>query len=190
MMKKFLIPLAVALTATPALAHTGLAHSSGLVAGLVHPILGADHLLAMLAVGLWSGFALPEKFRAGPLAFMAAMVVGAGLSWAGLGFGFAETGVLASLAVFGLLTAFARPGQAAWVSRASLIAIAAFALCHGQAHAAEATGAKALYLIGFLVSTAGLHMAGVLIARHIATRGTQRALGFGVILASLGMMAV
>lgn len=84
-MKKLAFAAALSLVAAPALAHTGTGHVTGFVHGLEHPIFGPDHLLAMLAVGLWSGFALPGRVWAGAASFLAAMSLGAAASWAGIG---------------------------------------------------------------------------------------------------------
>lgn len=192
-MKKLVLAAALALIAAPAVAHTGHGATSGLVAGLAHPVLGADHLLAMLAVGLWSGFALPRHFWAGATTFMAAMAVGAGLSWSGLGIPMVEAWITASVAVFGILMLLARRGQSREFTGASLAAIALFALCHGHAHATEASGTVLAYLAGFLISTAALHLAGIGLARAVAqgraARVAQTALGSAITGAGLLMMA-
>lgn len=188
-MKKLALSAAMMLLAAPAMAHPGHG-ASGLMAGLAHPVTGADHLLAMLAVGLWSGFVLPNRLWAGAASFMAAMAFGAGLSWAGIGLPMVEMWITASVAVFGLLTLFARRGQSVEMTGASLAAIALFALCHGHAHATEATGHAAAYLGGFLAATAALHLAGIAIARSLSAGGfAQRALGLGITGAGLWMMA-
>lgn len=189
-MKKNVLGILLALTAGPALAHTGHGDANGFLHGLTHPMFGPDHLLAMLAVGLWSGFVLPSRFWAGAAAFMGAMVVGAGLSWAGVGFPMVETVIVASVVVFGLLTLVAQRGQAGWVTGASLAAIAVFASAHGHAHATEAAGNALAYLAGFLISTAALHLAGIGIARAVAARPVvQQALGAGIALSGLWLMA-
>lgn len=189
-MKKLILSAALAALAAPAMAHTGHDHGFGLWHGLTHPLTGADHLLAMLAVGLWSGFVLPRQFWAGAAAFLSAMLAGAGLAWAGIGFPMVEGAILASVVVFGLLTLVARRGQSASVTAASLAAIAAFGLAHGHAHAAEATGGIAGYLAGFLTATAALHLAGTGLARAVAARPVvQRMLGAGIAASGLLMMA-
>lgn len=192
-MKKLTLAAVLAMGAGPALAHTGHGEASGFIAGLSHPVLGPDHLLAMLAVGLWSGFVLPQRFWLGAATFMTAMAAGAGLSWAGVGIPMVESWITASVAVFGLLTLFARRGQAAGVTALSLAAIAGFALCHGYAHATEAQGNAAPYLAGFLLATAALHLAGIGLARRVATgpaaRLVQSGLGLGIAGAGLLMMA-
>ena len=189
-MKKLSLTLALTLIAGPALAHVGHGETSGLVAGMEHPVFGLDHLLAMLAVGLWSGFVLPHRFWAGAAAFMAAMVAGALLSWSGVGFRAVEAVITASVVAFGLLTLIARRGQSGWVTGVSLAAIALFASAHGHAHATEASGDALAYLAGFLISTAALHLAGVGVARLVATNlAVQRALGAGIALSGLWLMA-
>jgi urease accessory protein len=189
-MKTGAIAAVLASLAGPALAHTGHAEANGFLHGVAHPVLGLDHLLAMLAVGLWSGFVLPRRFWAGAAVFLAAMVAGAALSWAGVGFPAVETVIVASVIAFGVLTLVARRGQAVWLSCASLVAIAVFASAHGHAHATEAEGNALAYLAGFLIATTALHLAGVAIARAVASRRiVQQALGAGIALSGLWLMA-
>lgn len=181
--------MAAALMAGPALAHSAGHQANGVLHGLAHPVFGLDHLLAMLAVGLWSGFVLPRQVWSGALSFMAAMTVGAMLSWAGVGFAFVETVIVASVVAFGLLTLLSHRGQARAVTAASLSAIALFATAHGHAHATEAAGNALSYLAGFLVSTALLHGVGIVLAQAIATRPVvQRSIGAGIAASGLLMM--
>ncbi|MDP3342418.1 HupE/UreJ family protein [Frigidibacter sp.] len=189
-MKKTALTAAAALIAGPALAHTGHGDANGFLHGLQHPVFGADHLLAMLAVGLWSGFVLPRHFWAGAAAFMALMALGASLSWAGIPFAGVEGVILLSVIAFGLLTLVSRRGQAGWITGASLVAIGAFASAHGHAHATEAAGNAAAYLAGFLIATAALHLVGISLARAVAQRPVvQQALGAGIALSGLWLMA-
>ena len=120
---------------------------------------------------------------------MGAMVTGAAMSWGGMGLPGVETLITASVVVFGLLTLLARRGQGAGMTAASLTAMAAFALAHGHAHATEATGQASAYLAGFLMSTAGLHLAGIGLARSVAEGRfallVQRVLGGGVAMGGL-----
>ncbi len=179
-----------ALIAGPALAHTGHGDANGFAHGLAHPVFGPDHLLAMLAVGLWSGFVLPVRFWAGAAAFMGAMALGAGLSWSGVTYPMVETVIVLSVIAFGVLTLVSRRGQASVLTGASLAAIAVFASAHGHAHATEAAGNAMAYLAGFLISTAALHLAGIGIARAVAMRpAVQQALGAGIAISGLWMMA-
>lgn len=175
-MKKLILATGLIATAAPALAHTGHGATSGLIHGLMHPIFGVDHLLAMLAVGLWSGFVFSRHVWAGAAAFMGAMVAGAALSWSGVPIPGVEGLIAASVLVFGALTIFAHVGQARVLTGLSLATIAGFGLCHGHAHATEATGAAMAYLGGFLISTGALHLAGIQIARAVAGARDTRAM--------------
>ena len=133
-----------------------LAHPSG-VSGFMHPFAGLDHLLAMLAVGLWAS-QLGGRWRwTVPLAFVTAMSAGA---LSGMNFSFVEPMVAASVLALGLLVALQ---VRIYLSGAALAA--AFAVFHGMAHAAELpVGAEpAGYFAGFILATALLHGAGILL---------------------------
>jgi urease accessory protein len=150
---------ALALIAGGASAHPG--HDAhGLIAGLAHPVGGVDHLLAMLAVGLWSTAALPASRRLlGPALFLLALALAALVGATGLGGAWVEPGIAASVALFGLMLVAPRRLPAG----AGLVVIAAAALLHGLAHGAEAPAGAALasYVGGFLVTTALLHVGGL-----------------------------
>ena len=144
---------------TAVLAHTGHDISS-FTAGLDHP-LGADHLLAMVAVGLWSVFALPAgRAWMGPATFMLALVLSAALGAGGFSLPFLEHAISLSVVVFGVMLVLATRGLPA-AKGLSLIAIAAS--LHGLAHGAEAPAAESFagYAAGFLITTAVLHFGGV-----------------------------
>lgn len=183
-------PQAFALTGTlmmlslPAMAHPGHEHGSGLTAGLLHPLTGMDHLLAMVAVGLWAGFVMPGRVLVAPLTFMIAMGGGALLGWAGMGLPLVEPGILLSVIVFGLLTLTGGQQQSMAFTRISLLCIGLFAVLHGHAHATEASGHVGPYLTGFMLSTAALHGLGVLMALTVArgngARWVQRASGAAI----------
>lgn len=130
---------AALLLPAPAFAHVGDALHHGLMAGFLHPFSGADHLLAMLTVGLWAGLSGGAARLALPVAFIGGMVVGGGLGIAGLMLPGMETGILASVIVLGVL--------AALVARLPLAVgsalVAACGLLHGAAHGVE-LGAAAM----------------------------------------------
>lgn len=152
--------------ALPAAAHTLGAEGGGFAAGLSHPVGGLDHLLAMVAVGLWAAQTGGRAVWTVPAAFMAAMVAGGGIGLLGLGLPGVELGILASLLALGGLVALkVRPP----VGVGSAV-VAAFALFHGHAHGAEMPEAAApeLYAAGFLVATGILHLAGIAAARVAA----------------------
>lgn len=144
-----------------ALAHTGAdagAHH-GLVAGLLHPLTGTDHLLAMLSVGAWSALSTPRGERAAllraPLVFATLLLAGALLGAAGVALPAVEPMIAASLLVLGLLVALRRTLRPA----AGALLVGGFALFHGAAHGSELGGAAAL--AGMVAATALLHAAGI-----------------------------
>lgn len=180
------VSLFLLLAAAPlAQAHTFGAEGAGFFAGLAHPLSGLDHLLAMLAVGLWSAWAAPKQVWAMPLAFMAAMAVGAALGFAGASMPYAEAGIGASVLVLGaLLTFLVRLPVAA-----GALLVALFAVCHGHAHGGELPQAALplAYAAGFLLTTGGLHVAGIFIGRAL---GEQRSLALRAIGATMGLTGV
>jgi urease accessory protein len=153
-----------ALASTSVLAHPGhpeslMSASMSFGAGFSHPFSGVDHLLAMLAVGLWAAQNKRSAMWVLPLAFPLMMVVGALLAFSGLSIPAAETGIAASVAVLGLLIAFA-VRMPLW---ASTVVVSLFAVFHGYAHGSELPhgSSAALYGIGFVLATALLHATGL-----------------------------
>jgi urease accessory protein len=151
--------------------------------GLAHPF-GPDHLLAMMAVGIWSVSALPvNKAWQGPATFMLALVVSAMLGASGVTVPFLEHAIALSVTLFGaMLILAAKPMPKAF--GLGLIAVAAS--LHGFAHGAETpeTG-FAGYAAGFLLTTGILHLGGVGIGLGIRRRLAQRST---TVLASLGTL--
>ena len=139
-------------------AHTGH-DTSGRVSGLVHP-LGLDHLLAMLAVGLWSVRALPtQRAWQGPALFMLALAAGAVLALLGVQVAMLEQLIALSVVLFGAMLMMSVHKVPAMLG---LGAVALSALAHGMAHGAEApAGGFGVYALGFLITTAVLHFGGV-----------------------------
>ncbi len=140
--------------------------SASFMSGLAHPLLGLDHLLAMVAVGLWSATALPATRRAvAPVLFIALMLAGAVAGQAIGASALVEPGIAASVVLLGALL-FAGRGVDA---RAGLVTIAAAGLVHGYAHGVEGTGAAfAAFAAGFTVATAVLHVAGLSLGATLA----------------------
>ncbi|MBC8791513.1 MAG: protein hupE [Tagaea sp. CACIAM 22H2] len=149
--------LATLAAATPALAHPGHA-TDGMVAGFAHPLFGLDHILAMLAVGIFAAQKGGVWRFAVPASFMIAMALGGVLAISGVEFPMVETGIAFSVALFGLAIVFADRVPAV----AGGVLAGVFALFHGAAHGGEiAEGASFLpYAIGFLTATGLLHAAG------------------------------
>ncbi|MDW8442892.1 MAG: HupE/UreJ family protein [Acetobacteraceae bacterium] len=174
--------------AVPAAAHTGHGDTTGLVSGLLHPLTGPDHLAAMVAVGLWAGFAGGLRAWAWPAAFVAAMLVGAVIGWQAVAVGRGrgrDRGKRARLGPLSSRRAGARR------SRLGLALIAAFGLAHGYAHGAEAPadGSGFAYTAGFLAATAVLHAAGLALATALRRPLLVRGLGAGVALFGFALVA-
>lgn len=146
--------LGMGLIASPALAHPG--HEGGLVAGLTHPLTGLDHLLAMVAVGLWAATREAKRAWQAPAMFLSCLMVGGVLGVVAGPVAAVEPLVSGSLLVLAVLL-IAAPFIG---DRAGLTLIGAFALLHGHAHGGEASGLVAAYFVGFLMSSAALHLAG------------------------------
>jgi len=162
-----------ALVSMPALAHPGMHHIAGFASGFAHPLAGWDHLLAMLAVGLWASQQRRTMAVALPLAFPLVMVLGALAAAAGYALPAAETGIAASVLVLGLLVAFAVK-MPAW---GGLPVVALFAAAHGYAHGMEVPAGSALatYGAGFVVATVMLHLAGLVAGHLIQVRSAGNA---------------
>jgi urease accessory protein len=157
--------------ASAAQAHTGHGTSS-LFEGLVHPF-GLDHLLAMVAVGVWSVSALPAgKTWWGPATFLLALVASAALGALGLSLPYLEHGVALSVVLFGLMLVLARRPLPVALG---LGLVAAAASLHGLAHGAETPASGfAGYAAGFLLTTAALHTGGVFAGLGLRRWLTQR----------------
>ena len=157
---------AFALAPLPALAHPGHEQSMGFLAGLLHPVSGMDHLLAMLMVGLWAGLQGGRARLALPLAFLAAMLGGFALGAAGLAVPGVEAGILASVLVLAALAALAAPLPLG----ASLGVVAVAGLLHGHAHGMEGAATPG-FVLGFLVASAALIGAGMGLAELLRRAG-------------------
>ncbi|OMG63136.1 protein hupE [Stutzerimonas balearica] len=162
--RKILIATTLLLSPALAFAHPGHDHA-GVMSGLAHPLFGIDHLLAMLAVGLWAAQQQGAARWALPLTFVATMLFGGLLGFAGIEMPLMETGIAGSVLALGLLVALAvRPPVAI---AAGLTAL--FAASHGVAHGLElpALSSPWGYAAGFVAATAALHAAGYAMARSL-----------------------
>ncbi|WP_371125857.1 HupE/UreJ family protein [Bosea sp. (in: a-proteobacteria)] len=183
-----LVVIASAL-AGPALAHTGVGAVHGFGAGLLHPLFGVDHVLAMVAVGLWAGLTGGRARFAYPLAFVGMMVLSGLWGMSGAALPGVEIGIAVSVVVLGLAIALrATPPLAAGAA-----ACAIFAIFHGHAHGAELPqGSSGLgYALGFVLATAALHGAGLALAGLLAARAPllARVAGGGLALAGVAILA-
>lgn len=153
---------------TAAWAHTGHGTQS-LWAGMAHP-LALDHLMAMVAVGMWSAAAFTRNLRVvGPVVFMLGLLGGAGLAWV-LAVGPVGTAVEVAIATSLVLLASMLCAPRAWPAPLGLGLVAAAAVLHGLAHGAElpAGAGFAGYAAGFLLTTALLHGLGLVTGQAMA----------------------
>jgi urease accessory protein len=160
--KKFLslaIVAAGALAMMPAFAHPGHPSVPSFHAGFSHPFSGMDHLLAMIAVGLWASQNKRPALWVLPVVFPLAMALGAAFGIAYGSFSGIESGIAATVAILGLFVAFAC--RLPIVLSAAIISV--FAMLHGYAHGAELPhGVSSIaYVAGFMLATALLHTAGL-----------------------------
>jgi urease accessory protein len=158
----------------------------GWSAGLAHPFLGADHALAMIAVGIWAAQLGRRATFGVPLAFVAVVALGAALALAGVALPLVEPGIAASVLALGLLVAFAV--RLPFAAAAGLVA--GFALLHGHAHGLElpAMASAVTYVAGFAAATALLHVLGILVGRTLHGRAVQLA-GVCVALSGVALIA-
>jgi urease accessory protein len=140
-------------------AHTGIGQTTGFLHGFSHPIGGADHLLAMVAVGLWAVQVGGRAIWVVPSTFVSVMILGGILGFTGFPVPFIEEGILVSLLLFGVLIAGAFKLPLAY----SAFVVGIFAIFHGHAHGAEmpVTIGAISYTLGFALATAMLHLAGI-----------------------------
>ncbi len=154
----------VSLLAIPVAQAHDLAHQgASLSAGFIHPLSGWDHVLAMLAVGLWAAQQGGRVVWRLPLVFVASMTVGAIAAGAGLVLPAVETGITTSLLVLGLLLAFAVHPPAAL----GMALVGLFALFHGAAHGVEIpqSASAQTFALGFILATTLLQLLGIYLGR-------------------------
>ena len=159
MLKRSLITLAITLAATiPAFAHLDPVEHGSLAAGFSHPLFGLDHILAMVAVGLWAAQQGGRALWLVPTAFVGTMAVGFAAAIAGAPLPFVEPVILASVIFIGVAIALALPIPTSAV--AALVGF--FAFFHGHAHGGELGEAGAWqFALGFILATAVLHTVGI-----------------------------
>jgi len=146
----------------------------GFMAGLSHPVLGFDHLLAMVSVGILSAQMGGRAIWTVPLTFVSVMAVGGVLGIKGTGLPGVEYGIAVSVAVLGISLAMEKKLPMIL----TMIFVGFFALFHGHAHGAEmpSLAKPAFYALGFITGTAGIHIVGVLIG--LISRRTSKGAEF------------
>lgn len=176
-----------------AFAHTGHGDTSGLLHGFMHPVGGLDHLLAMVAVGVFAFVLGGRALYLVPLSFVGMMAVGFLLGVGGVDLPFVELGIALSSVVIGGVAALGKPMPA--IAAMGLVGV--FAIFHGHAHGAEmpADTGGLEYAAGFMAATALLHAAGIagalLVARLVGKYGrfSAQVAGGAFALGGLGILA-
>lgn len=175
--------------AGPALAHEAGGAAGGFVTGFLHPMLGLDHVAAMVAVGLWGAFLGAPAIWMLPVAFPLVMALGGALGVMGVPIPAVETGIAASAIVIGVAIALAfRPPI--WIAA---LVVAFFAIFHGHAHGEEMPAASSplAYAAGFVTGTGLLHLAGIalgLLTRSQTGTMAVRAMGGVIAVAGVGFL--
>ena len=142
----------------PACAHTGVGPGNSFSSGVAHPLNGADHLIAMTMVGLWSVFTGGRAVVVWPATFVVAMLGGFAAASSGLQIAFVEQAICLSVVLLGVLVAL---GVRAPVALGAVI-VGLFAFFHGHAHGTEAAAARPIpYAAGFALATSALHVVGI-----------------------------
>lgn len=179
--------------AAPAFAHVDPAAHGSFMAGVTHPLFGLDHILAMVAVGLWAATIGGRALWLVPASFVGTMAIGFLLALWGVGLPFVEPAILASVIALGLLVAAA----VRMPLGAGMGVVAVFALFHGYAHGGEIGAATQFdFGLGFAAATVLLHLVGVgagllinsgAVMPRTAGRAVARGLGATAALLGIGL---
>ena len=190
-LRSILLALGLSLIPTVVYAHDGSqVPFGGFLAGLVHPVLGYDHLLAMLSVGILSAQIGGRAIWTVPATFVSVMAVGGLLGYINIGLTATELGIAASLILLGLIIA----AEQKLPVKLAMLGVGFFAIFHGYAHGSEipTTSEPVLYALGFLTGTALIHIAGVVIgdiAKHYQ-RGRIMLRAGGALIAVTGVLFI
>lgn len=181
-MKKIFLFAGCTLLPSLALAHPG--HEGGLTAGLLHPFSGLDHLVAMLAIGMWAALQ-PRSLKVSiPAAFMLALLGGFVMGVEQVALPHVETGIALSVLLLGLLLASA----ARLPATAAVVLSSSFALFHGYAHGAEATGSLVSFAVGFVLASLSLHLSGGLLSTALQRHMPRVTRTLGALIAASGVL--
>jgi urease accessory protein len=167
-------------------AHPFHGATNGFSGGFTHPLSGLDHILAMVAVGLWAAQLGGRSRWMIPTAFVSLMIVGGALGMAGVHVPAVESGIAASVLVLGLLIA----GAVRLLMFAGMALVGLFAIFHGHAHGTEIPAAASglTYAVGFVLATIALHAAGIGLGLLAQKRMAAPALRFaGAAIALVGL---
>jgi urease accessory protein len=174
-------------TAAPALAHERDGQAAGLVSGLLHPVSGLDHVLAMIAVGLWGAQLGAPAVWLLPVTFPVVMAIGGFIGLVGVPLPGVEIGIALSAVLLGLVVA----KEARLPLAAASLLVAFFAVFHGHAHGTELPAGQdgLAYSIGFVTATGLLHATGIVIGlAHQWTWGRRALRAGGLVVAAAGVL--
>jgi urease accessory protein len=171
----------------PAVAHAGHGSAAGFLSGLAHPVLGIDHLVAMIAVGLWGAILRAPALWLLPVAFPLVMAFGGALGVLGTPLPYVEPIIALSAVALGLFVAF----SVGMPVPASVVIVGVFALFHGHAHGAELPEAASpfAYALGFVITTGLLHLCGIALGALLRwPAGASVVRGSGALIAIVGLV--
>lgn len=178
--------LLAAIPLAPALAHTGAGVAIGLQSGFFHPLTGPDHIIAMVAVGLWGAQLGNPAIWVLPITFPLVMAVGGLIGVMGIDLPFVEPMIALSGIALGVMVALAaRPPL--W---AAAVLVGIFAIFHGYAHGRELPDAAdaVAFAVGFVIATGLLHLTGILIGVLVKWEvGAKAVRACGVVIGCLGL---
>ncbi|HEX3798804.1 MAG TPA: HupE/UreJ family protein [Verrucomicrobiae bacterium] len=171
-------------------AHPGHGPATSFAAGMSHPLHGLDHILVMIAVGLWAAQMGGRALWVVPTTFVSLMTIGGAMGMAGVHLPMVETGILVSVIAMGVLIATA----ARLPMAVSMALVGVFAIFHGHAHGTEIPMAASglTYALGFIAATAFLHACGIglgLLAQKRFSPPAIRFAGVMIVVCGLGMWA-
>lgn len=181
--------LALLCLPSTAYAHVGSEAGAGFVAGLLHPVFGIDHFLAMLSVGIVSAQLGGKKIFTIPALFVISMIVGAVAGVRGQAWPFGEVGIAVSVVVLGMAIATVKEHGDGW---AVMAVVALFGSLHGHAHGLELPQAAdpVYYAAGFVTSTTLIHLLGVAVGHGLTRRAGLAVFlrHMGSVMAGMGLM--
>ena len=181
-----IVAVVAAVCASETLAHVAPGQSAGFAAGFLHPVSGLDHVLAMVAVGLWGAQLGAPAIWVLPVAFPLVMAMGGMLGFLGAPVPGVEYGIAASAILLGAAVTFeVKPSLVA-----AALLVAAFAVFHGHAHGTEVPEGQSalLFSIGFVIATGLLHAIGIGIGvAHARSWGRNLLRGAGAIVTAGGL---
>ncbi len=184
---KMLPALLLALTPSLAFAHVGIGNANGLAHGFMHPVSGIDHILAMVAVGLFAAHLGRRALWLVPLSFLAMMVCGGAFGMAGLALPYIEIGIGLSVVVLGIIVARGVNPPVA----IAMVLVGFFAIFHGHAHGIEMleTALDLTYGAGFIFATVMLHLVGIAVGLLIGReRRITQLVGSAIAMAGVAIL--